>query len=138
MDFTDPRATGHGTGEPGAAEAAQGSAMSHGTKPIDLVYLRRFTQRNTELEREVLGLFVDGSQNYITGLKVAKTQRNWHSAAHTLKGAARAIGAWRIARLAEAAERLNIELEPGRRHEAIANIVDAIDEATHYILDTVA
>jgi len=69
--------------------------------PIDIPHLTRMTLGDTSLEREVLALFAGQSAGLV------KTLATWPpdaaSLAHTLKGSARAIGAFGVA---EAAERL--------------------------------
>jgi HPt (histidine-containing phosphotransfer) domain-containing protein len=104
-----------------------------GTKPVDLTYLRRFTFGNVELEREVLGLFADQAPQYLSHLRTARSTKAWGDAAHTIKGSARAVGAWQLARAAEAAERLKDQPEPGRRLQAIELVAAAMDEARRYI-----
>ena len=112
--------------------AAQHGAGT-GVKPIDTTYLRRFTMGNAELEREVLGLFVEHAPGYVGQLSRAGDAKAWHDAAHTLKGSARAVGAWRVGRAAEVAERLDFNAGPDRRAHAVDVILEALDEATAYI-----
>jgi HPt (histidine-containing phosphotransfer) domain-containing protein len=104
-----------------------------GTKPIDMTYLRRFTGGNEELEIDVLSLFVEAAPNYLKSLDEACTAKEWHDAAHTLKGSARAIGAWRVARAAENAEKLRFDTDQDRRHFAIDTAYEAAHEALKFI-----
>jgi HPt (histidine-containing phosphotransfer) domain-containing protein len=104
------------------------------TKPIDFTYLRRFTLGNKELEREVLYLFAESAPGYLKALETACTPKEWHDAAHTLKGSARAVGAWRVARTAEIAEKLRFDTDQDRRAFAIDSAFEAGDEALRYIL----
>jgi HPt (histidine-containing phosphotransfer) domain-containing protein len=104
-----------------------------GTKPIDFTYLRRFTMGNRALEREVLGLFVEAAPGYLKALDDAVTAKEWHDAAHTLKGSARAVGAWRVARTAEVAEKLRFDTDRERRDFAIDTAYEAANEAVGYI-----
>jgi HPt (histidine-containing phosphotransfer) domain-containing protein len=73
---------------------------------IDLQHLRRYTLGDARLELEILWLFIGQAPSTVDALKQARTDKEWLSAAHTLKGSARAVGAWRLAKLAEQAERL--------------------------------
>lgn len=75
-----------------------------GAAPIDIVSLSRHTAGDRRLVREVLMVFRNQSQQYLAALEDATDADGWRLAAHTLKGAARAIGATRVAALAEAAE----------------------------------
>jgi len=77
-----------------------------GAGPIDLAHLRRFTLGDKRLEEEILKLFIEQAPVTIEAMRRAQTKRDWVRAAHTLKGSARAVGAWRLAELAESAERL--------------------------------
>ncbi len=103
------------------------------TKPVDFSYLRRFTLSNRSLEREVLDLFVEHAPQYLDDLRNAATQKQWHAAAHTLKGSARGIGAWRVARVAENAERIELAGNEDRRNFAIDSAEEALDEAIGFI-----
>ncbi len=104
-------------------------------KPIDFAYLKRFTFGNRELEREVLYLFAQHAPIYIARLKDADTPKTWYDAAHTLKGSARAVGCWRLARAAEAAEKLRFGGDTDRRQFSIDVIIEAADEATRYVIE---
>ena len=54
-------------------------------------------------------------------------------AAHSLKGAGRAIGAWRIARLAEGAEGLAFGIDCEACATAVAEFDEAASEVRQYI-----
>ena len=104
-------------------------------KPVDFTYLRRFTFGNRELEREVLYLFAQHAPIYIERLRSADAVKAWYDAAHTIKGSARAVGAWRLARAAEAAEKLKFGADPDRCQFSIDVIVEAADEAIRYVVE---
>ena len=72
-------------------------------RPIDLVHLARITLGDRGLEREVLQLFDRQSTLLIARMRAAAPDAIAHHA-HTMKGSARGIGAWRVARAAEALE----------------------------------
>ena len=103
-----------------APEAAAASGV-----PIDLDHLRRYTLGDARLELEILRLFIDQAPATVDALKRARTSKDWVRAAHTLKGSARAVGAWRLAKLAEQAERLG---GPEDR-VACGSILHQLDEA---------
>jgi HPt (histidine-containing phosphotransfer) domain-containing protein len=70
---------------------------------IDQVHLERMTLGDRSLEREVLEIFARQTAmtlQRIAGAGPARTA----AAAHTLKGSARGIGAWRVAAAAERLE----------------------------------
>ena len=90
-------------------------------RPIDLVHLARMTLGDRSLEREVLQLFDRQSALLIARMRNAAPD-GVATIAHTLKGSARGIGAWRVARAAEAvelaggAETARSARSPRRRH----------------------
>jgi len=81
-------------------------------RPVDIPHLDRYTLGNRELESEILTLFADQLPVFTNQLATAATQKDWHHAAHGLKGSARAIGANALADLAASAEQVSIEAEP--------------------------
>jgi len=93
--------------------------------PIDLAHLRRMTLGNAGLEREVLTMFsaqVAGLAGMFTSL-AADTP----TLLHTLKGSARAIGAFAVA---DAASRLESLMRCGADPaEALSGLSDALLEA---------
>ena len=115
------------------AERRRRQRPDGGTKPIDLTYLGRFTMGNAALESEILELFATHIPRYLETLRTAVTAKEWHDAAHTLKGAARGVGAWRISRCAETAERLRFDTDIDRRLFALDNAAEAVDEAIGYL-----
>ncbi len=116
----------------------QASCEALQVNPVDLKHLRRYTMGDIHLEKEVLGLFFDQLPLTIHSLAEARTDRDWRMAAHTLKGSGRAIGAWRVARLAELAERqFNVHNRP-LCAQTVARIQDAADEARRFIQATYA
>jgi HPt (histidine-containing phosphotransfer) domain-containing protein len=87
--------------------------------PIDIEHLQRMTLGDAGLEREVLAMFA--SQAIRLMRELAATSSDRRALAHTLKGSARAIGAFRVA---EAAEFLEVVLQQGDDPSA------ALDELT--------
>ena len=72
--------------------------------PIDLIHLARQTFGSAELEREVLRLFVLQGATIARQIGAAASIEDRAALAHRLKGSARAIGAMRVGRIAEALE----------------------------------
>ena len=70
--------------------------------PIDAGHLERMTLGDPELQREVLGMFVDQAARLTAMLATGPS--NAGMLAHTLKGSARGIGAFRVADIAAAVE----------------------------------
>lgn len=103
------------------------------TAIIDLAFLRRFTLDNRELEREVLQLFAGQAPSYVAGLRTAATDKDWREAAHSLKGSARAVGAWHVARAAEALEAQGRATDLAERQRSLAPVEAALAQATGHI-----
>lgn len=99
-------------------------------RPIDLVHLARATMGDRSLEREVLQLFDRQSTLLIARMRAA-APGGVVTLAHTLKGSARGIGAWRVARAAEALEVADA-LEVS---SALDRLAAASDEARAVIAD---
>ena len=100
--------------------------------PVDMVHLARYTLGDKALEREVLGLFAAESLQRIEAFKQARTEKEWKMAAHTLKGSGRAVGAWRVAHVAQQAERLCVH-DREACENAIQSVAAAMSEASAYI-----
>jgi HPt (histidine-containing phosphotransfer) domain-containing protein len=101
--------------------------------PVDLAHLRRYTLGDRSLEAEVLGLFLAQLPETIASLRSAATERDWKMAAHALKGSSRAVGAWRIANLAQEAEVLVCGAQPAACSEAISRLEAAASEASTFV-----
>jgi HPt (histidine-containing phosphotransfer) domain-containing protein len=99
--------------------------------PVDLEHLSRYTLGDRALEQEVLQLFAAELPVMLERLRSANTDRAWREAAHTIKGSARAVGAWKIAGLAEEAERL--VMDDGRR-AAVGQLRVSVEEAVRFIM----
>jgi HPt (histidine-containing phosphotransfer) domain-containing protein len=112
-------------------QAAEGRKSS--SRPVDLVHLSRYTLGERALEREVLELFCSQSSIYIERLHAARSDKDWKDAAHSLKGSATAIGAWRAAAAAAGAEALSGEALSQARALRLSEIESSVREAEHYI-----
>ncbi|HXF54599.1 MAG TPA: Hpt domain-containing protein [Hyphomicrobiaceae bacterium] len=98
--------------------------------PIDFSHLSRYTLGDKALEQEVLALFAAEAPATLGRLRSARTGSAWREAAHTLKGSARAVGARKVAMLAEQAERLCGE---GERQELTRGLQQALEEVVRFI-----
>ncbi len=73
---------------------------------IDTAHLARYTMGDVKLERELLSMFDTQLEELLAALEAARGDvRKWKLAAHTLKGAARAVGAFSLAETALALEK---------------------------------
>jgi HPt (histidine-containing phosphotransfer) domain-containing protein len=110
--------------------AGQPSPVS-GERPIDLVHLARMTLGDRSLEREVLQLFVRQAAVLLDRMEAADADTVM-TLAHTLRGSAQGLGAWRVAGAAEAVERA-ADVETLSR--AQASLRAAVEEARSVITD---
>ena len=90
--------------------------------PIDIEHLQRMTLGDARLEREVLAMFSAQAASLVGSL--VKLPPDAGALAHTLKGSARAIGAFAVA---DAAAELEAALQSGNDpSEALAGLGDAV------------
>ena len=85
------------------ASTAERTAIAAGEPLIDRDHLFRMTLGDHKLEREVLALF-ERQVELLMGRMGSVEPSAVAALAHTLKGSARGIGAWPMARAAEAVE----------------------------------
>lgn len=103
---------------------------------IDRAHLSRYTLGSPTLEREILGLFLAQLPLSIEQLRFAATDREWHVAAHTIKGSARAVGAWQVARLALEAEQSAGLADEEERDRLLTALEAASEVVQTYVDDT--
>ena len=104
-----------------------------GSHPVDLAHLARQTFGDRDLEREVLALFERQSLLMIERLRNATTAKSWAEAAHTLRGSALGIGAFGVARAAEAVECDQVEHLSSKAWTDLARLEAAVGEANAFI-----
>ena len=93
--------------------------------PIDFEHLNRMTLGDTGLEQEVLAMFVAQSATLVGTLAAMPADAS--ALAHTLKGSARAIGAFAVG---DAAARLEAAIARGfDASTALAELGEAVAEA---------
>jgi HPt (histidine-containing phosphotransfer) domain-containing protein len=127
MTIMEPLAEHRARPRVGNEEA--GSAVADA--PVDHAHLARYTMGNRSLELEVLQLFAEQAPITLQQLRAATSTKDWHVAAHTLKGSARAVGARAVAKAAEIAEAAGHA--DAQRAEIVAAIETKVDEVRGYI-----
>jgi len=130
-DMSSRHMTSNANPRNGQHETAQGASCS--VAPVDLAHLRRYTLGDQRLEFEILGLFIEQAPLTIAAMARADCDRDWTRAAHTLKGSARAVGAWRLAKLAERAERLGGTSDRSACQRLVRQLEQGAAEARAYI-----
>jgi HPt (histidine-containing phosphotransfer) domain-containing protein len=112
---------------------AMRTAGPAGEPPIDRTHLFRMTLGDHALEREVLALF-DRQIDMLIERMGEVAPSGVAALAHTLKGSARGVGAWPVARAAEAVE----AAAPAEVAQALAALVAAAGETRAAIADILA
>jgi len=109
---------------------AMPEADAAGEPAIDVAHLSRMTLGDHALEREVLALFDRQIEALIA--RMGELEPSGVAAlAHTLKGSARGVGAWSMARAAEAVE----AAPPAELAPALASLVTVAGETRAAIAD---
>jgi hypothetical protein len=122
--------TARTAGEQPIAQPIEYSTDYPGEYPIDLPHLFRMTLGDHALEREVLALF-DRQVGMLIARMDTVDPSGVAALAHTLKGSARGVGAWPVARAAEAVE----AAAPAELAPAVAALAAAAAEAHAAIVD---
>lgn len=101
---------------------------------IDEDHLGRMTLGDRSLEREVLEIFARQTTLSLSRLVGAEPARA-AAVAHTLKGSARGVGAWRVAR---AAERLEQTASGKCDNEVIEGAIAVLEAASVEVREAIA
>ena len=91
---------------------------------IDLEHLARYTGGDVALNAEILRLFETQTSELVANLRTildARDEKSWKEVTHTIKGAARGVGAFAMADAAAQCELLGI-VDPGITQMAIAKL----------------
>lgn len=116
-----------------AMRSASGAAVRRpGPAPVDLVHLARQTFGSTELEREVLQLFVRQGAPSVKEIAAASPVARG-AVVHRLKGSARGVGAQEVARLCEALEAPALAESEARR--LIGELAEAVVAVERFVTD---
>ena len=95
---------------------------------LDRDHLSQYTHGDSALEEELFDLLAGQLRQCLAKMEAAEDADDWTVPAHTLKGAARGVGAFRLARACEDAEamvRSQLALEVVR--EAARDTLEAMD-----------
>lgn len=101
---------------------------------LDQKHLDEFTSFDRELQGQVLSIFANNAPLYLEKLSQPDND-NWRADAHKLKGAARSIGAWRLAVAAERAEKMAMPAPNSpKRREILQQLLERLEATIHHIL----
>jgi HPt (histidine-containing phosphotransfer) domain-containing protein len=114
-------------------ETGRRPAIADRRAPLDLDHLRSQTLGDPDLQRTVLRLFIRQVGECIAGIRAAETVTARSEAAHMLVGAARAVGAFPVARIAG-----EIEVAKGPVAGRLAALEHAADQVRAFIAGVLA
>jgi HPt (histidine-containing phosphotransfer) domain-containing protein len=100
---------------------------------VDFSHLERITFNNVQLAHEVLALFDTQAAQLLSKIQRTRSLPELAALAHTLKGAARGIGAWKVAAACENLEHAAQIAEASALSQSIATFAAAIEEARRHI-----
>ena len=93
--------------------------------PIDLAHLARYTGGDKVLNAEILRLF-DNQVSEMVGQLLSildqRDARKWREVTHTIKGAARGVGAFAMGEAAATAE----PVDPAINHDRAVEVIEAL------------
>ncbi len=103
---------------------------------IDFDHLEKYVAGDDALRDEILEIFAGQVELLVKQFDVFQPDEAWKDTAHTLKGAARGVGAWSLGQLCEDAEKL-IGAAPAKQESRATQLVSlriaaqsAMEEAT--------
>ncbi|HLH96580.1 MAG TPA: Hpt domain-containing protein [Xanthobacteraceae bacterium] len=111
-----------------ARDGADGPKLVPHLEAIDFQHLARMTLGEQHLEAEVLRLFDQQARVLLAHMRACSPEAA-AAFAHTLRGSATGIGAWRVAAAAGAVERQASSRAGAGIAEAVSRLAAAIEEA---------
>ncbi|HWA03640.1 MAG TPA: Hpt domain-containing protein [Rhizomicrobium sp.] len=103
---------------------------------IDLVHLARYTGGDPALNAEILRLFDGQARELVDRLQSildARDARSWREVTHTLKGAARGVGAFGLGDAAAAAEPIDPSNDLSTASAALLDLQDKTGAVLSFI-----
>jgi HPt (histidine-containing phosphotransfer) domain-containing protein len=108
---------------------------------VDMEHLARYTGGDTALNAEILRLFdsqVTEMVGRLQSILAARDAKSWKQITHTLKGAARGIGAFGFADAAAALEPLDLDADSANASAGIAVLEGRAEQVASFIRQYVA
>ena len=109
--------------------------------PVDLAHLARYTGGDKVLNAEILRLFdnqVSAMVGQLLSILDQRDARKWREVTHTIKGAARGVGAFAMGDAAAAAE----PVDPAINHDRAMEVIEALrvegEAVQHFIAEYLA
>ena len=109
--------------------------------PVDLDHLARYTGGDKSLNSEILRLFDGQISEMVDQLQTVLAQRDrkkWRQVTHTIKGAARGVGAFAMGQAAAEAEPVDPAAQPDQAGQALAALKSKGQAVQAFIADYLA
>jgi HPt (histidine-containing phosphotransfer) domain-containing protein len=109
--------------------------------PVDLDHLARYTGGDKSLNAEILRLFDGQISEMVTQLQSVLEQRDlktWRQVTHTIKGAARGVGAFGMGQAAADAEPVDPAAHPDQAGQALEKLKSKGEAVQAFIADYLA
>lgn len=93
--------------------------------PVDLAHLARYTGGDKSLNAEILRLFdgqISEMVEQLQSIIAQRDQKKWRQVTHTIKGAARGVGAFAMGQAAADAEPVDPSVQPDRAGQALETL----------------
>ena len=109
--------------------------------PVDLAHLARYTGGDKSLNAEILRLF-DGQISEMVGQLLSVLEQRdaskWRQVTHTIKGAARGVGAFAMGEAAAEAEPVDPSAQPDRAGQVLETLRSQGEAVQAFIADYLA
>jgi HPt (histidine-containing phosphotransfer) domain-containing protein len=109
--------------------------------PVDLDHLARYTGGDKSLNAEILRLFDGQISEMVTQLQSVleqRDQKSWRQVTHTIKGAARGVGAFGMGQAAADAEPVDPAAYPDQAGQALEKLKSKGEAVQAFIADYLA
>ncbi|WDI31186.1 Hpt domain-containing protein [Hyphococcus flavus] len=100
---------------------------------IDFNHLNKYVMGDDTLRDEVLSIFVEQLGMLLEKFDPAIDDYSWKNTAHTLKGAARGVGAWDVGDLCQEAETLTGDV--GNKEKARKMLLEALKRKSKDVIE---
>ncbi len=94
--------------------------------PVDLAHLARYTGGDKSLNAEILRLFdgqISEMVEQLQSIIAQRDQKKWRQVTHTIKGAARGVGAFAMGQAAADAEPVDPSAQPDQAGQALETLL---------------
>jgi HPt (histidine-containing phosphotransfer) domain-containing protein len=109
--------------------------------PVDLDHLARYTGGDKSLNAEILRLFDGQISEMVEQLQAIiekRDQKKWRQITHTIKGAARGVGAFAMGQAAADAEPVDPAVHPDQAGQALESLKTTGQAVQAFIADYLA